>query len=274
MGQSTNVGGVVVNQTIVSGVTVNQTNVVNNVVVNQTTVGGVTVNQTNLSGITVNQTTVGDVVVRDVVVNQTTVSGGSVTQTNVVGGAVQQSTTACSGGAVNKSTKTIPGSQLGCYFCNDVVAPGNSTKDRTLDQQCTVSRPGLSMIASALTTELIVSLLVHPLRGDASASLSCSEDHHHSASGSATCCALGIVPHQIRGFLSMYQQMLPACSSFDRCTACSDKVLEAYERDGFEFLLRAFNESSYLEDLTGLTELHTDTGDLQDMFLLTDDDDD
>ncbi|KAG7262173.1 hypothetical protein CRUP_002352 [Coryphaenoides rupestris] len=83
----------------------------------------------------------------------------------------------------------IPGHRLGCYFCNDVVAPGD-----------------------------------------------------------------------IRGFLSRFDNVLPASLAFDKCTACSPVVLDHYERDGFHFLSKVFNSShSFLEDLTGLTLLHQET---------------
>ncbi|KAM9325430.1 ubiquitin-like modifier-activating enzyme ATG7 [Gastrophryne carolinensis] len=147
----------------------------------------------------------------------------------------------------------IPGYKLGCYFCNDVVAPGDSTRDRTLDQQCTVSRPGLSMIAGALAVELMVSVLQHPEGGYAIASS--SDDRMNEPPTS-----LGLVPHQIRGFLSRFDNVLPVSLAFDKCTACSSKVIEQYEKDGFQFLAKVFNSShSFLEDLTGLTLLHQET---------------
>uniref|UniRef100_A0A8C1PJ37 Ubiquitin-like modifier-activating enzyme ATG7 n=1 Tax=Cyprinus carpio TaxID=7962 RepID=A0A8C1PJ37_CYPCA len=147
----------------------------------------------------------------------------------------------------------IPGHRLGCYFCNDVVAPGDSTRDRTPDQQCTVSRPGLAMIAGALAVELMVSILQHPEGGYAVASS--SDDRMNEPPTS-----LGLVPHQIRGFLSRFDNVLPASLAFDKCTACSLIVLDNYERDGFQFLAKVFNSShSFLEDQTGLTLLHQET---------------
>uniref|UniRef100_A0A8C6KSA1 Ubiquitin-like modifier-activating enzyme ATG7 n=1 Tax=Nothobranchius furzeri TaxID=105023 RepID=A0A8C6KSA1_NOTFU len=111
----------------------------------------------------------------------------------------------------------IPGHKLGCYFCNDVVAPGDSTRDRTLDQQCTVSRPGLAMIAGALAVELMISILQHSEGGYAVASS--SDDRMNEPPTS-----LGLVPHQIRGFLSRFDNVLPASLAFDKCTACSPIV--------------------------------------------------
>ncbi|XP_065918994.1 ubiquitin-like modifier-activating enzyme ATG7 [Dysidea avara] len=159
-------------------------------------------------------------------------------------------------------TGGTPGNVLGCYYCNDVVAPTDSTRDRTLDQQCTVSRPGLSMIAAALAVELMASVLQHPLKGLASA-----DSGDDDSDGESN---LGLVPHQIRGFLSRFQNVLPASRSFDKCTACSEQVVSCYKKEGFDFLLKTFNTPNFLEDLTGLSKLFSETLDDQ-VWELSDD---
>ncbi|GBG63923.1 hypothetical protein CBR_g39927 [Chara braunii] len=144
--------------------------------------------------------------------------------------------------------KQASSKRLGCYFCNDVVAPLDSTTNRTLDQQCTVTRPGLAPIAAALAVELVVSLLHHPLGVEAAA------DQPMPVMVS-TDLPLGIIPHQVRGFLAHFAQMMVVGEAFDRCTACSHHVVDAYRRRREEFLLRVFNDPLYLEELSGLTKL-------------------
>ncbi|KAJ4927406.1 hypothetical protein JOQ06_015137 [Pogonophryne albipinna] len=183
------------------------------------------------------------------------VSAGADSSTSCSSASSSSSTPAGAAPTVPGSSlfSNIPGHKLGCYFCNDVVAPGDSTRDRTLDQQCTVSRPGLAMIAGALAVEMMVSILQHTEGGYAIASS--SDDRMNEPPTS-----LGLVPHQIRGFLSRFDNVLPASMAFDKCTACSPIVLEHYEKEGFNFLSNVFNSShSFLEDLTGLTLLHQET---------------
>ena len=137
--------------------------------------------------------------------------------------------------------------ELGCYFCNDVVAPQDSMQDRTLDQQCTVTRPGVAAIASALLVEVLVSVLQHPDGPRAAAPKTANDDSGDHA--------LGLVPHQIRGFLSNFTNVNVVGRSYDCCSACSDKVVNAYKEDGWSFIEKALNSKDYVEDLSGLKEV-------------------
>ena len=109
---------------------------------------------------------------------------------------------------------------------------------------------------------------------------------------------LGIVPHQIRGHVSAYSQTLFAAPAFDKCTACSAKVVRAFRglppeaaaaaaaaaaedaadeetrkkaRDAF--LLAAFADPTFLEDATGLTAVHRAADDAEWLGTDTDGDD-
>ncbi|XP_047505868.1 ubiquitin-like modifier-activating enzyme ATG7 [Pieris napi] len=159
----------------------------------------------------------------------------------------------------------VDGAQLGCYFCNDVTAPGNSVKDRTLDQQCTVTRPGVAAIAGGLAVELLVGLLQHPLGINAPAPYNITQEDS-SIDG-----VLGPIPHSIRGFLHTYQNVTPTCGKFKQCIACSDIVIANYRNEGIEFLLKVFNSGTYLEEITGLQELHL-SAEMADILTFSDDD--
>lgn len=149
------------------------------------------------------------------------------------------------------------GGGLGCYFCNDVVAPENSTKNRTLDQQCTVTRPGLSPIASSMAVELMVALLHHPLEHKAEAPQMRKEFTLDTGG------ALGVMPHQIRGSLVSYTMMTPTVPAFPYCTGCAPAVIEAYRADKVALVQKVCEsrDGSCLEDLSGLTAFRAEAAD-------------
>lgn len=81
---------------------------------------------------------------------------------------------------------------LGCYFCNDIVSPIDTSSNRTLDQQCTISRPGISSICSGFTCEMAISLL--------------QQDNDVGA----------FVPQSIRGNLTDYNFMCLKANAFKK----------------------------------------------------------
>mmetsp|Transcript_22693 Transcript_22693/g.36279 ORF Transcript_22693/g.36279 Transcript_22693/m.36279 type:complete len:905 (+) Transcript_22693:26-2740(+) len=141
------------------------------------------------------------------------------------------------------------GDELGCYFCSDVVVPIDSISDRALDQQCTVTRPGLAPIAAGLGVEFLVSYLQRANTDQLAAE----------------------IPHQIRGYLYDYKNIcVPPSKSYHSCAACSDAVCNAYKQNGWKFVLKVLNDTKYLEKVSGLDKLQEI--DLDDVDMDWDDD--
>lgn len=161
------------------------------------------------------------------------------------------------------SKGTTCATKLGCYFCSDVVAAKNSTRDRTLDQQCTVTRPGLAPIAASMATELMIAMFHHPMRNYAPAPE--KEDNSNSYKpvddgSSASSTALGLLPHQIRGTVVTYSMMTPTVPAFPQCSACADLVVDEYRKKGFDFVkcVCCDMDGSYLEGVSGLTKFRAE----------------
>jgi len=160
--------------------------------------------------------------------------------------------------------------QLGCYFCHDVNSPADTLTGRTLDQQCTVTRPGLSYSASGTAVELLASILQHPDQIDVP-QMSAA---HPTELLPPNASMLGLVPHQIRGFLSHHQNLILTGQRFSCCPACSPSVIKAYHDLGLQFLERAISEPDYLETVSGLAQLRNQSEDLLIEALDLDDEDD
>lgn len=126
-------------------------------------------------------------------------------------------------------------------------------KDLTLDQQCTVTRPGIAPIASALLVEIMVSALQHPLGARAPAPKTAGKDLEPERDPPDH--PLGLIPHQIRGYLGSFKNLLISGKSYDCCSACSPKIVNEYKRNGWDFIKRALSEKDYVTELSGLAEV-------------------
>ena len=107
------------------------------------------------------------------------------------------------------SKVTLPKSpELGCYFCNDIVAAQNSTRDRSIDQQCTVTRPGLSFVAAGLAVEVMVALIQKKKQKQISMMMTKKkmmddDDNNNDDDGDNG----DNIPHQIRGNVCGFSQI-------------------------------------------------------------------
>ena len=116
-------------------------------------------------------------------------------------------------------------SDNGCFFCSDYLPPTDSMSNRSLDQQCTVSRPGISMVSCGVAVELLINSL-------------------HEGK-------VGKIPHFIRGLvgggfeLADYEN-----SKYDNCVACSHFVIKEYVKDRKDFLFNVLNNPDILNTIT------------------------
>jgi ubiquitin-like modifier-activating enzyme ATG7 len=130
-----------------------------------------------------------------------------------------------------------------------------------------VTRPGIAPIASALLVEMLISILQHPLRARAPATTNQRSNLAQSFMTAQTSPPspasseppfihpLGQLPHQLRGFLSSWSVLPIVGQPYPQCSACSDSIVEAYQKGGWDFVKKAIGEKGYVEEISGLAEV-------------------
>ena len=132
--------------------------------------------------------------------------------------------------------------RLGCYFCNDVVAPANSLARRSMDQQCTVVRPGLARVAAAHAVEMLAALSQYAEFGAAPVG---------DTSGGGV---LGGVPHMLRGTFMGFEQTHMRGVATRACSACGDAVLSKYHAEGVAFVMKVLQVDPNPSDAAQLVD--------------------
>jgi len=118
----------------------------------------------------------------------------------------------------------------GCYFCTDPVAPGDTMSSRTIDEKCTITRPGVSFIASALAVEFYVDIV----RGVAK-------------------------HHQIRYNLSDMRFQCDVTHKNAICSCCSVEILSELSDKRDAFIEDVKIEPSMISDLSGYSDEYRDS---------------
>jgi ubiquitin-like modifier-activating enzyme ATG7 len=144
-----------------------------------------------------------------------------------------------------------------CYFCIDITAPGDSLRGRSLDQQCTVTRPGLAASAAAVAVEVHVAAMhaASKQQDNADAETETETDGEgsaHTDTDADDCGGLGQVPQQVRGAYYDHSQVCMRGTAMPNCCCCGGPVQRLLRAEGAGFMLRALTEPGYLEEASGL----------------------
>jgi hypothetical protein len=63
----------------------------------------------------------------------------------------------------------------------------------------------------------------------------------------------------VRSYLSSFGQQCLEGRAFSQCTACSHKAVDAFRKEGWQFVLKVLHDPAHLEEVTGLAELQRKT---------------